>query len=220
VRLILCRHGNTFGPGDKISWVGSQNDLPLVQQGIIQAQNVGKALSEARLSAIYFAPLQRTQQFAEIVAGVSKQEAPLIEDARLTELDYGLWSGLTDPEIADKFGETCLRDWTEKSIWPQKCGWPGNELSVGEEVRSFATEVTSTYDEDADVLVVTSNGKLRYFLKLIDGEFERRLKERSFKVATGRVCILHFREQKFQLSLWNELPEVLTDGLRVRMIER
>lgn len=215
MRLILCRHGNTFGPGDKISWVGSQNDLPLVQQGIIQAQNVGTALSEIRLSAIYFAPLQRTRQFAEIVAGVSKQEAPLIEDLRLTELDYGLWSGLTDQEIADKFSETCLREWTERSIWPKECGWASNELSVSEEVRNFATEIGSTYDEDANVLVVTSNGKLRYFLKLIDGEFERRLRQRSFKVATGRVCILHFRQQKFQLSLWNEHPEALTDGLRV-----
>ena len=43
MKLILARHGNTFGPQDKVTWVGSTNDLPLVEEGLAQAQRFGAA---------------------------------------------------------------------------------------------------------------------------------------------------------------------------------
>ena len=38
VELLLVRHGNTFGPGDAVTWVGAREDLPLVESGEAQAR--------------------------------------------------------------------------------------------------------------------------------------------------------------------------------------
>ena len=49
MKLYLIRHGNTFAPGDKVTWVGSQNDLPLVESGIQQAQTLSSALQKQNI---------------------------------------------------------------------------------------------------------------------------------------------------------------------------
>ena len=209
MRLLLARHGNTFNPGDKVTWVGSSNDLPLVEHGVVQANNVGDVLHGTHLAAAYCAPLLRTREFAEIVVKGSGNETPCLEDSRLTELDYGEWSGLSDVEITDKFGEQCLKDWMNSSIWPKRCGWTSTEETVRKQVQEFVSEIVSKYPSDANVLVVSSNGRLRYFLHLVAGEFEKRVTNKTFKVATGRVCVLETDGKTFELKLWDEKPEVL-----------
>lgn len=210
MKLILARHGNTFGPHDKVTWVGSKNDLPLVEQGVTQAERAGKALKDADLSAIYFAPLRRTKTFAETVATESGTKARLIEDQRLMELNYGQWSGLNDKEIADKFGEKTLMEWVNHSVWPKDCGWTSDESIVRYEVKDLVNDITERFNKDATVLLVSSNGRLRYFLSLIEGEFDRRVAERTFKVGTGKVCLLIANGKGFELALWNEQPEALS----------
>lgn len=117
MKLILARHGNTFSANDKVCWVGSQNDLPLVESGVAQAQRAADSLRHVDLAGIYCAPLKRTKKFAEIIESTNERNAPSpVEDGRLTELDYGRWSGLSDAEIVDKFGEKTLRAWVDKSI--------------------------------------------------------------------------------------------------------
>lgn len=210
MRIILARHGNTFAAGEKVCWVGSRNDLPLVEQGVLQAQKVGQSLQEVPIEAIYFAPLKRTHDFAQIVAEFAKTAPLMKEDKRLTELDYGDWSGLTDDEVAEQFGADALENWVNKSIWPQQSGWASSESIVSEEIRDFIAEITSQVADSANVLIVSSNGRLRYFLKLIVGEFEKRAAAKSFKVATGKVCLLAKVDSKFCVELWNEAPEVLS----------
>ncbi|CAM6001761.1 unnamed protein product [Sphagnum balticum] len=206
MKLILARHGNTFGAQDKVTWVGSKNDLPLVAEGLAQAERFGDALkhNEEKIAAIYYAPLLRTKTFAEIIAKKLNSDIPLIEDERLTELDYGQWSGRSDSEIEEIFGKECLLGWIDKSIWPQNCGWAESATIIEEQVRSFVEELLANYPDQRTVVAVSSNGRLRYFLKLISSEFERRVTEKSFKVATGRMCVLNFEQGKSSVSAWNE----------------
>ncbi len=209
MRLILARHGNTFNPGDKITWVGSSNDLPLVERGIEQAESVGDALKGTHLAAAYCAPLLRTKEFAEIAVKRSGNNIACIVDTCLTELDYGEWSGLSDAEITDKFGEQCLKDWMNSSVWPKQCGWTSDQDTVRKQVEQFVSEIIKKYPDDSNVLVVSSNGRLRYFLHLVAGEFDKRVTDKTFKVATGRVCVLETDGKIFELKLWDEKPELL-----------
>jgi probable phosphoglycerate mutase len=210
MRLILARHGNTFGPGDKVTWVGSTNDLPLVQSGLEQAERAAAALESTTLAAIYCAPLLRTKKFAEIVADKQATKPTPIIDNRLTELDYGDWSGLSDDEIAAKFGDS-LKNWINSSTWPSGCHWASSEAAVTAEVQSLVAELESKYADDT-VLLVSSNGRLRYFLKLIAGEFERRVASKQFKMGTGKVSILN-GHRDYSLLAWNEDPAALKDIL-------
>lgn len=214
MKLILARHGNTFNANDKVCWVGSQNDLPLVETGLAQAKRAGDSLRNVDLAGIYCAPLKRTKKFAEIIGSTNAKNAPPpVEEKRLTELDYGNWSGLSDAEIVDKFGEKTLRDWIDKSVWPKDGGWSSNEKAVTDEIHNLVEELKKRHPEDAKIVMVSSNGRLRYFLKLIDSEFERRVAESNFKVATGRVCLIDITRGAAKLELWNEQPELLAQFL-------
>jgi probable phosphoglycerate mutase len=208
VNILLSRHGNTFNPGDPVVWAGSQNDLPLVEKGVIQAERFASALIEKRvsLSAIYCGPLQRTSHYASIL--IQKLKLPFQPriDFRLNEIDYGDWTGLTHDQVVSRFGETDLKRWEEESRWPTQGNWGGREEQMIQEVRSFVEDLIQKHQEHDSVAVITSNGRLRYFLTLIPGEFEKRIRERAFKVKTGNIC--RFRHQNGILSVlnWNQDP--------------
>lgn len=211
MRLILARHGNTFAPGDKVVWVGSRNDLPLVESGLKQAEAAAAALADISLQAIYCAPLKRTTEFARIVASAQKNKVAVQSDDRLTELDYGQWSGLSDDEIKAAFGSEALTNWTEKSIFPPNCGWPDQQKII-DDVKSFADYLLQTYPADANILAVSSNGCLRFFTKLVAGEFSKRQAEKSLKVGTGRLGILELGATN-RISLWNGEAAALKETL-------
>lgn len=214
MKLILARHGNTFAAGDKVFWVGGNNDLPLVSEGIAQAERVGLALKDIPLAAVYCGPLLRTREFAKITLATAKKELPIVEDERLKELDYGKWCGRTDAEIVQQFGQETLKGWVDSSVWPADGGWSGDEASVWKEVEEFVSDLSTKYggnakDEEKNILVVSSNGRLRYFLHLVAGEFASRVSDHSFKVGTGRICVLEGQGNNFKLALWNAQPDLL-----------
>ncbi|HRQ61108.1 MAG TPA: histidine phosphatase family protein [Alphaproteobacteria bacterium] len=80
--LIIARHGNTFGPGDTVTYVGGRTDLPLVESGVEQAKALGRYLREHRLipDVVYSSNLQRTQETARIAvkeSGITNPVFPL-----------------------------------------------------------------------------------------------------------------------------------------------
>lgn len=212
MRLILARHGNTFSKGDKVFWVGAKNDLPLVAEGCAQAKRLANVLSEKMgVVAAYYAPLARTRQFTEIAVEKISPQPRLLVERRLIELDYGSWSGLTDEEVKGMFGAECLSAWNDRSIWPQDCGWSQSPEIIEEQINDWLAEIKHTYPADSTILAVTSNGRLRYFLKLVQGEFERRVAEKTFKVGTGKICLLQVAPDAISVQLWNADPESLLE---------
>ena len=210
MKILLSRHGNTFGPGDPVVWTGSTNDIPLVQKGEEQAHELAKTLLAQKIfpTAIYSGPLQRTRRYASLVIekmGLSL--SPLI-DSRLNEVDYGDWTGLTHEEVKARFGEEPLDNWDKKCLWPQTGNWGSSEAVIQKEVFSFIQDLDEKYaSPDTVVLVVTSNGRLRYFLKLAEAEFKRRVEEGSFKVKTGNICgLLSKGHHQIEIKFWDQKP--------------
>lgn len=215
MKLILSRHGNTFGPGDQVVWAGLKNDLPLVAEGYLQADRCAEALigKGIRLKAIYCSPLRRTQSYAEAIISRLKphQVAELRMDARLAEIDYGEWTGKSKEEVIAQFGEADLRGWEEWSVWPEQGGWGASEGEVIAEVRSFVEEKSKEYGPDDWVLVVTHGGRMRYFLKMIEGEFEKRVREKAFKVRTGHLCRIDALSGSCVVRYWDMGPAAICD---------
>lgn len=205
MKLILSRHGNTFDSTMPVTWVGSQNDLPLVEKGITQAKSFAHSFQQSgdALSAVYCGPLKRTRDYAEIILNELGSSLNAIVDPRLNEVDYGAWSGLTNNEIHEKFGDELLEKWEKKSEWPANI-FGCSEESVRTDVSSFINDLMKKFRDDETVLVVTSNGKCRYFLDLIPGEFEKRKQENTFKVKTGNICRLDFYDGEWQLIYWDQ----------------
>ena len=207
LRLILARHGDTFNPGDRVVFVGARNDLPLTENGRAQADALGQFLVRSKLqcSSVLCGPLQRTRIFAQIAAAHLTPTPPITVDPRLNELDYGLWAGLTNDEIKERYGEEELMRWDTQSIWPKNAGWPESEEAVTAEIVSLVTELRAR--EASSALVVSSNGRLRYFLKSIPGAFERYALAGKAKVRTGNICVLEFTKDDARVCGWNISPK-------------
>ncbi|MCB9883054.1 MAG: histidine phosphatase family protein [Planctomycetes bacterium] len=218
MQLLLARHGNTFGPGERVVWVGKNQDLHLVERGREQAVEFASAIERAgkHIVDVRCGPLARTREFAEIIVDRLGLPAARI-DERLDELDYGRWSGMTRAEILERFGPEELDAWAAHSRWPRRAGFGSDSATVLDEVRSLAFELTSAHREaegDAAALLVSSNGRLRYFLGLVPGEFERRTLDGTFAVGTGRACRIDVsRDGRTAAALryWNRDPNVQSE---------
>ncbi len=207
--LILCRHGNTFAKGDKVVMVGAREDLPLTPQGTEQAHAVATALVSSRIvpARIVSGPLQRTRVFAEQIKAVTRSEAELEIDPRLTEFDYGAWSGLSNEEIVALSGAAALEAWQERSERPSGVTF---SPSIAE-ARADAAELLSEFvDLRGSCLVVTSNGRLREFGHLLAPAAN----STSYKVKTGHSCVLVREGDAWQVVGWDLAPEQLTTLLR------
>lgn len=207
--LILCRHGNTFAKGEKVVMVGAREDLPLTQQGIEQARAVANALVSSQIvpARIVSGPLQRTRVFAEQVKTITRSEAELEIDPRLTEFDYGAWSGLSNEEIVALSGAEALEAWQERSERPSGITF---SPSIAEARADAAALLNGIVDLRGPCLVVTSNGRLREFGHLLAPAAT----STSHKVKTGHSCVVVREGDAWQVVGWDLAPEQLATLLR------
>ncbi len=205
--LLFARHGNTFGPGDKVVWVGRETDLPLVEKGLEQAANAAEALRRKDLipDAIYCASLLRTRRFAEIVAEKLGLPAPVI-DHRLDELDYGAWAGRSNDEILalDPTVSAAIEAWNAGDIWPANAGWVSRYEMVIAGLRSFAEDKLAPGLHHRP-LVVSSNGILRFLPRLL---LDSSALLPSFKMRTGHLGLIQREAESAQLGCWDKAPDV------------
>lgn len=214
LKLYLCRHGNTFEPGDKIVWVGKHEDAPLAKKGLEQAHTMALHLEQQaeHPSAFYCSNLQRTQRYAEIIKATLSNEAPIMTERALNELDYGDWGGLTTDQIISQYGEDPVKQWQEESVFPiaELGNWGDTAEAVEARIQDFVSrliQLKEASDQPSQpIVIVSSNGVLRFFLKLIPGEFERAIAAKTFKMKTGHFSILTYDGQDFRLTEWNQNP--------------
>lgn len=213
--LLLARHGNTFGPEDTPVWVGANEDLPLVEAGLEQSREIGRAIRDAGLvlDQILAGPLKRTRTGARLAAEQSGFTGEVEIDERLKEIDYGVWGGKTDAEVAEQWGMGAIEAWRERSVAPEGAGWSPSPATIRANVRAVFSSVTRDLSDDNDVLVVTSNGILRYFHELLADE---RAGPGNAKVKTGHLCGAKIEPGGTRLLFWNIAPQALGDALASR----
>ncbi|MDJ0704947.1 MAG: histidine phosphatase family protein [Leptolyngbyaceae cyanobacterium MO_188.B28] len=216
LKLYLCRHGNTFEPGDKVVWVGKNEDAPLAKKGLAQASAMASYLQQQSdyPVAFYCSDLQRTRRYAEIIKDDLGLEATIMTEPALNELDYGDWGGRTTDEIITQYGESPVKQWQENSIFPPPGlgNWGDTAEAVDARIEAFVSRLISLPEKErsaqqtSPIAIVSSNGVLRFFLKLIPGEFERGIAAQTFKMKTGHFSVLLYDGQNFQLMAWNQNP--------------
>ncbi len=210
--LLLARHGNTFSPQDKVVWVGANNDVPLVESGIKQADNLAQAICDHDImpDTIYAGTLKRTASYAQMVA--NKLNIAVRLDNRLHEIDYGGWSGLSDQEIKEQFGNNEFDQWQNQGAWP--VSFASSEQETIDQVFSFAEEAIVNQPNKKLALAVTSNGRLKYFLKLLPYLWKDFTGTSKWKVSTGKVSLLSFTNSGWAMICWNEDPYVACSLIR------
>ena len=95
MNICLIRHGETdWNVTGKLQ---GREDIPLNQNGKLQAENCGLALNKQRWKTIFTSPLLRARQTADIIADILDIHE-IHEENDLMERDYGKASGLTKAE--------------------------------------------------------------------------------------------------------------------------
>ncbi|GAB5387901.1 MAG: hypothetical protein Alpg2KO_08690 [Alphaproteobacteria bacterium] len=208
MKLILARHGNTFGPGDTPVWVGGRNDMALVEKGLEQARAAADALThilpaDTRICA---APLKRTHVFAQTIAA---DRFAVTVDERLREVHYGTWAMRSNDEIREEYGQAPLDEWSKFGRYPDGAGFEPPIDTIRGGLHDLAGELQASGASTA--LCVSSNGILRHFLSLIPGAYEDFEARHAFKVLTGNLCALDLAAQK--VLFWNLTPQEADESL-------
>ena len=98
--LLLTRHGHT-DKSEPEQYLGQRLVAELTDRGIHDARALADRLDGVKVDRLIASPLARAIETAEILAPAVG--ATVETDARLTELDYGAWEGLTVEEIDARF---------------------------------------------------------------------------------------------------------------------
>jgi probable phosphoglycerate mutase len=120
MRLIIIRHGES--EWNRAGRYQGQQDAPLSELGLRQAEALAERLRREPLDAIYTSPLQRAARTAEAVAR-HHPALPLQHEPALMEIHHGDWEGLLVDEVKGRFA-VGLTEWR---LHPTRSQMPGGE---------------------------------------------------------------------------------------------
>jgi len=188
-RIILVRHGPTqFNVEGRLQ---GQMDIPLSHEGKRKAASLAPhvlaLLREVDNCVALTSPLRRARSTAEILC--SHVDIPLRVDARLTEVSFGCWEGLTIREINARWRGTPQ---SSRLSWANFC--PDGEPY--EDAIGRADDWLKDFG-DRNVLIVT-HGVIG---SLIRGRYARLSKDEMLRLPVGHntiVVLSDGKERQFQ----------------------
>ena len=144
VTLVFVRHGVTDMTVTHRLSGSSKPGPPLNAAGKVQAAKAADAIYRIgrrtwerapKVGRIIASPMTRTQDTAEAVG--RRLGLKVETDARLKEIDFGEWEGLTGDEISERFGDA-IHQWRFGQLAP-----PGGESipDVGERLNGLIEEL-------------------------------------------------------------------------------
>lgn len=205
-RLLIARHGNTFGPHDLVTRVGT-TDLPLVESGLMQGRMLGAYLNENNLipDVIFTSKLKRTIQTAEEMQHMMNMNLSIEPLSIFNEIDYGPDENQPEEIVKARLGSDAIKAWEMQAIVPD--GWKVCPADIIHNWKKFALQLLQTY-AGKTCLVITSNGIAR-FAPYLTGDFVAFSKQYPIKIATGALCIFEYSPHKevWDCIQWNIKPE-------------
>jgi broad specificity phosphatase PhoE len=163
--VYLVRHTEPVLPDERWRFMGGRSDPPLSPRGIQHALELSRQLSPVCFDYICSSDLRRSLMTAQIIADSAYASGdgdtvPVHPDARLREIDLGLWEGLTRDEAAERFPE----EYEARERDPLHYRFPG-----GESFDDLRSRVVPAYQEitaaaGTRILVVAHKGVNRVIL--------------------------------------------------------
>jgi alpha-ribazole phosphatase len=195
MRLLLVAHAETDWSAQGL--FQGHTDIPLNDRGRRQALRLQQHLLQEPFQAVLASDLLRAKETADILArphGICVQR-----DARLRELHFGEWEGLTYAEIQERH-PNALTSWQET---PLLASPPNGEClpDLARRLQDFLGDL-SDYPRDGTILLVAHRGALRALLCLLVGlpverHWDFRLEVASLsevEIVAGKARIVRLNE--------------------------
>ncbi len=201
-RLLVIRHGNTFGPDEAPRRVGCKTDIPLVESGIKQAKDLGDYIKREDLIPDYIcaSELQRAQQTAQIMLDNAGADLYLHTDKIFNEIDHGVDENKTEDEILERLGKKALEDWNEFGVVPN--GWDVDPRELQQSWIDFANDTLRSRQGQL-TCVVSSGGVIRFAPVLVGNELPDGVVP---KVKTASMGLFEHDGHAWQCMFWNKRP--------------
>jgi len=167
-----------------------KKDIPLSEEGIIEAEKLKNYFSHINLSYIYSSPLVRSKHTAEIIAD-KKLNVKIKND--FSEFNIGKWDGMSFAEIKEKYP----LEYKKRGEDLENYIVEGGESMAACQIRAIS-ELYKTMDESSgDILIVAHAGVNRTIISKILGIC---IKESfSFRHEYGSINILTFDGETFDV---------------------
>lgn len=182
--VVLVRHGAT-------EWSVSgrhtgRTDLPLLDEGRVQADAAGARLEGRAFALVLVSPLERARETCERAGYGAAAEI----DPDLLEWDYGTYEGLTTPEIREQ-----VPGWT---VWDGAI--PGGE-TIDDVAARTDRVIARCRATDGDVALFAHGHVLRILAARWCGLDPRA--GRHLPLDTAAVCTLGWERDTPGLRAWN-----------------
>ena len=182
IEVYFLRHGQTLYNQQNNRYCG-RTDVPLTPLGLKQARNIHQLVQGISFEGVYSSPLERAYHTAILASGgnLGQDDASVMKDDRLIEVDFGQWEGLRRDEFSKQDPESWLNWDSDPGRFP--AGRTGETAaSVIDRVDRFFDEMLlkyTTVDPDlnqsaaagygatacpAKIMVVAHNGVNRLYL--------------------------------------------------------
>jgi len=167
-RLILVRHGQSVWNASNrfTGWT----DVGLSEQGVEEAEDAGRQLSEIRIDVVHTSDLIRAQRTAEIIMrhNEASEDVPTNYDWRLNERHYGALQGLNKAETAEQHGAEQVHIWRRSfDVAPPE--GESLEMTAERTIPYFTEEILPDLVSGKNVLVSAHGNSLRSIVMHIDG---------------------------------------------------
>ena len=144
--IVLTRHGLTPRSRPE-QHLGQQIDIGLSEEGRAQARGLAERVAHVGFGRVISSPLRRAVETADLIS-----DRPVEVDARMLEMDYGAWEGLTYEQIDEQFAAERARWLQDPAAMPCPGGESGNDVAA--RVRSLLDDVLDGFGQDGPILLV------------------------------------------------------------------
>ena len=167
-KLIIIRHCETDSNKQK-RYLG-ETDEPLNSVGKEQAKELAERISDLRFDILVSSPKKRALETAEIINQGKKE---IIIEPRFEERKMGVYEGLTESEVKEKFPDVYSQNVTR--VFDKAA--PGGETveQMQERVLEALSEIRKKY-KGKDILVVAHG----FVAKIINKYFNPQIPDQDF----------------------------------------
>lgn len=164
MKLIIVRHGETEENKKRI--IQGHMEGKLSEEGVNQAKKVGERLKNEKIDVIYTSDLGRAINTAKEIAKYHPH-TKLIKRKEIREWGYGKLEGKQMDEINYDYNKTLPHYFEENKV--------EEESKIIERVTKFLNELVKKH-EGENVVVVTHNGTINVFYKILDKNYKEKSK--------------------------------------------
>ncbi len=198
----LIRHGETVWNRERR--MQGQSDSPLSDTGVRQAQLLAQRMKEIAFDALYTSDSGRAHHTAKSVAEVTGHE--LNVEPRLRERHFGVFEGLTGPEMQERYPEAYARF---KSRDPDYVV-PGGESAQAFRDRALAC-LTEIAERHADELVVIVTHGLVCDVAYRAANAIELMAPRTFDLVNTGLNRFRFERGAWHIEAWGDASHLDAD---------